>query len=134
MHDYASYLSDQTLHEPLTINNIMKHLDQMSNQWIRVANVLELPSFVISSIQVSQLGNDQASLRRVVEWWFKNTANPEWKTIHTANPEWKTIHTANPEWKTIHTANPEWKTIHTANPEWKTIQQLQGKRAIDCVC
>ena len=59
----------------------MKHLDQMSNQWIRVANVLELPTFVISSIQVSQLDNDQASLRRVVEWWFKNTANPEWNDI-----------------------------------------------------
>ena len=59
----------------------MKYLYQMSNQWIHVANELELPSFVISSIQVSQLDNDLASLRKVVEWWFGYNANPEWKTL-----------------------------------------------------
>ena len=75
------YLSDRTILEPLTINNIMKHLNHMSDQWIRVANILKLPSFVISSVQVSQFGNDQASLRKVVEWWFKSTANPEWNVI-----------------------------------------------------
>ena len=66
----------------------MKHLDQMSNQWIHVANELELPSFVISSIQVSQLDNDKASLRRVVEWWFQYTDNPEWKTIQQLQGEY----------------------------------------------
>ena len=59
----------------------MKNLDKMSNWWIRVANELEIPTFVIKSIQASRLDNDQASLRRVVEWWFKNTVNPEWKVI-----------------------------------------------------
>jgi hypothetical protein len=44
--------------------------------------MLSLPYTVISSIQVSRLPSNQASLRKVVEWWFQNTANPEWSTIH----------------------------------------------------
>jgi hypothetical protein len=43
---------------------------------------LGIPFPVIGSIQVSRLPNDQASLRKVVEWWFQNTPNPEWSTIH----------------------------------------------------
>ena len=56
----------------------MKYLDEMSDEWIHVANILNLPKTVINSIQLSGLKNSQALLRRVVEWWFTNTDNPEW--------------------------------------------------------
>ena len=65
----------------LTVNNIMKFLDHLSNEWIKVANRLLLPSPIITSIQVSRLPSDQASLRKVIEWWFQNTPNPHWDTI-----------------------------------------------------
>jgi hypothetical protein len=66
----------------LTVNRVVKSFEHISNQyWFGIAIELGLPYFVISSIQVSQLPNDQASLTKVVEWWFQNTANPEWSTI-----------------------------------------------------
>ena len=59
----------------------MKALDTMADQWIKVADPLNVPSTVVDSILVSRLQDDRASLRRVVEWWFRNTANPEWSAI-----------------------------------------------------
>ena len=53
----------------------------MAGQWIRVSKLLGVPTAVSDSILVSRL-NDESSLRRVVEWWFKNTANPEWTAIN----------------------------------------------------
>ena len=58
----------------------MKALDRMAKQWIRVSEMLKVPSSVVDTILVSRL-NDEESLRRVVKWWFKNTANPEWTSI-----------------------------------------------------
>ena len=69
------------LQEHLTVNNIVKALDALADQWIRVADCLSVPGTVVDGILVSRLPNDKASLRRVVEWWFKNSANPEWITI-----------------------------------------------------
>jgi hypothetical protein len=66
----------------LTVNRIIKSFEHVSNHWIEIATELGIPSPVINSIQVSRLPNDQASLRKVVEWWFQNTPNPEWSTIH----------------------------------------------------
>jgi hypothetical protein len=66
----------------LTVNRIVKSFEHISDHWIEIATELGLPYPVISSIQVSRLPNDQASLRKVVEWWFQNTANPEWSTIY----------------------------------------------------
>ena len=63
------------------MNNVILSLEQHAEQWIKIAGLLEIPDYVISSIQVSRLQNDKASLRRVVEWWFKNTHNPEWNAI-----------------------------------------------------
>ena len=59
----------------------MKLLDHLSSQWVEVANRLPIPSPVVSSIQVSRLPSDQACLRRVIEWWFQNTSNPDWSTV-----------------------------------------------------
>ena len=58
-----------------------KSLEKFSVQWMQVAGFLNLPDYVINSIHVSRLEDDKASLRKVVEWWFKNTANPEWSAI-----------------------------------------------------
>ena len=59
----------------------MKFLEHLSNEWVEVANRLPLPSPIITSIQASQLSSDQTSLRKVIEWWFQNTPNPDWGTI-----------------------------------------------------
>ena len=59
----------------------MNFLDPLSCQWVKVANRLLLPSNIVNSIQVSRLPSDQASLRKVIEWWFQNTSNPDWGTI-----------------------------------------------------
>lgn len=70
--------------ESLTVSSITKFLDHLSSQWVNVANRLSLPSPVVTSIQVSRLPSNQASLRKVIEWWFQNTPNPEWGTIQEA--------------------------------------------------
>lgn len=66
----------------LTVNNITKTLAPVVDQWIKVAGVLDVPQTVIENVLVSRL-SDKSSLQRVVEWWFKNTPNPEWTTIET---------------------------------------------------
>ena len=58
----------------------MKFLQHLSNDWLKVANRLPLPSRIVTNIPVSRL-SDQASLRKVIEWWFQNTPNPDWGTI-----------------------------------------------------
>ena len=65
----------------LTVNNIVKHLSPMTDKWIEIAAQLNVPTSVVDSILVSRLQDDGASLRKVVVWWFKNTANPEWNVI-----------------------------------------------------
>lgn len=64
----------------MTVHSAVKALEPMVNQWIKIAELLSVPNSVVDSILVSRL-NDENSLQRVVEWWFKNTANPEWKII-----------------------------------------------------
>jgi hypothetical protein len=66
----------------LTVNRVIQYFEHFSGRWIEIATKLGLPYQIISSIQVSRLPSDQASLRKVVEWWFLNTANPEWSTVH----------------------------------------------------
>ena len=69
--------------EILTVRNIVKKLAAWSNKWISIAEHLEVPSAVISTIRVittHQQSKDTA-LYRVVEWWFANNPNPEWLTI-----------------------------------------------------
>ena len=75
-----------------TVNNIVKTLEPISKRWIEVATLLELPDTIISSIQVSRLPNNLASLRKVVEWWFQNTANPEWNAIAVLQGEFCATH------------------------------------------
>ena len=56
----------------------------MADQWIKIANLLKVPDLIVDSIVVSRLQDDKASLQRVVEWWFKNTPNPEWNVINVS--------------------------------------------------
>ena len=56
-------------------------LVKLSDQWIRVASLLGLPSSVTDVITVSCRKDNQVALRKVVEWWFMNNANPEWDDI-----------------------------------------------------
>lgn len=71
--------------EFITINGIMKRLEKISNKWITVANILKLPTSVISTINALTLHQptmgDSGALYKVIEWWFVNTANPEWTAI-----------------------------------------------------
>ena len=72
--------------KPLTINNIVENLKEWSDNWIQIANLLSIPSPVINTINVltshqSNIG-DKDPLYKVIEWWFVNTANPEWTTIN----------------------------------------------------
>lgn len=53
----------------------------MSDQWVVVANKLQLPNSVIKRIQSSHYHNSLVSLRKVVEWWFQEAANLEWSII-----------------------------------------------------
>ena len=65
----------------MTIANAAKMLLKLSDQWIRVASFLRLPSSVMDVITVSCQKDNQIALRKVVEWWFMNNANPEWDDI-----------------------------------------------------
>lgn len=73
----------QALRQNLTVNNVVKYLDQhlVSEQWLLVASELKLPKYVIRSIQSSKYHNNLTSLRKVVEWWFQVENNPEWSAI-----------------------------------------------------
>ena len=63
------------------MNNITSTLEKISKEWIRIAQLLDVPSNIINIIHVSHLKDDKMKLKKVVEWWFKNTPNPEWKII-----------------------------------------------------
>lgn len=75
------YIGIKAYQKILTVSNIMQALINFSDQWIKIAELLHVPDYVISSILVSRLENDQASLRKVIEWWFKDEPNPEWIAI-----------------------------------------------------
>ena len=66
----------------MTIANAVNMLLKLSDQWIWVASLLGLPSSVIDVITVSCQKDNQVALKKVVEWWFMNNANPEWDDIH----------------------------------------------------
>ena len=69
--------------EILTVRNIVKKLEPWSDKWISIAEHLEVPTAMISTIRVittHQQSKDTA-LYKVVEWWFANNPNPEWPTI-----------------------------------------------------
>lgn len=63
------------------MNNVTSTLEQISKEWIMIAQLLDLSSNVINIIHVSHLEDDRMKLRRVIEWWFKSTPNPEWNKI-----------------------------------------------------
>ena len=65
----------------MTIANAVNMLLKLSDQWIRVASLLHLPGSVIDVITVSCQKDSHVALRKVVEWWFMNNANPEWDQI-----------------------------------------------------
>ena len=69
--------------EILTVRNIVKKLEPWSDKWISIAEYLEVPSAVISTIRVitTHQQSKDAALYKVVEWWFANNPNPEWPTI-----------------------------------------------------
>ena len=79
----------------MTVANAVNVLLKLSDQWIRVASSLGLPSSVTDIITVSSRMDAQVALRKVVEWWFMNNANPEWNDIlkvKNAYPEWDDMH------------------------------------------
>ena len=58
-------------------------LHPWSEKWITVAELLKVPSEVISKIRIVTTGqqSDDTALYKVVQWWFKNSPNPEWTAI-----------------------------------------------------
>lgn len=66
----------------MTVSNVVKALHAVADQWIKISNMLEVPDIIVNSILVSRLQDDEVSLRTVIEWWFKNSPNPEWNIIH----------------------------------------------------
>ena len=67
----------------LSVSNVVKTLRPWTERWINVAQLLKVPSDVISKIRVITTGqqSEDTALYKVVEWWFKNSPNPEWTTI-----------------------------------------------------
>ena len=82
MNDFLHYIGGEKYREPLTVSNAANMLLRLSNKWIVVASSLGLPSSAIDVINVSSRRDNQVALRKVMEWWFMNTANPEWNQIH----------------------------------------------------
>jgi hypothetical protein len=82
MYSFINFIV-QPVRENFTINNVVKYLDErmLSKQWVAVANRLGLPKYVILSIKSSQDHSNLVSLRRVVDWWFQATSDPEWSVI-----------------------------------------------------
>ena len=78
----VSYVGGGKYQEPLTVSNAANSLLQLSDKWIVVASSLGVPSSAIDVINVSSRRDDQVALRKVVEWWFMNTANPEWNQVY----------------------------------------------------
>ena len=85
---YYHGLSVAAKQTSLTVDNVLAYLYPLSDQWVTVANKLHLSANVIYSIQASH-ASDHASLKMVVEWWFQNTANPEWNTIVQLQGMWQ---------------------------------------------
>ena len=67
----------------LSVSNIVKTLRPWSERWINVAELLGVPTAVISKIRVitTRQKSQDTALYKVVEWWFKNSPNPEWSAI-----------------------------------------------------
>ena len=67
----------------LSVSNVLKALRPWSEKWINVAELLEIPSEVISKIRIITTGqqSEDTALYKMVEWWFKNSSNPEWTAI-----------------------------------------------------
>ena len=67
----------------LSVSNIVKTLHPWSERWINVAELLRVPTAVISRIRVitTRQESQDTALYKVVEWWFKNSPNPEWTAI-----------------------------------------------------
>ena len=79
---FLIHVGGEKYQEPLTVSYAVNVLLQLSDKWIVVASSLGLPSSAIDVINVSSQRDNQVALRKVVEWWFMNTANPEWDQIH----------------------------------------------------
>ena len=79
---FLIHVGGEKYREPLTVSYAVNVLLQLSDKWIVVASSLGLPSSAIDVITVSSRRDNQVALRKVVEWWFTNTANPEWNQIH----------------------------------------------------
>ena len=75
----------------LTVRNIVKKLAQWSDRWIRVAECLEVPSAMISTIRVitTHQHSGDTALYKVVEWWFANNPNPEWAAVNKVIEEFE---------------------------------------------
>lgn len=69
--------------ENLSVRNICERFNEWSEKWIKIAQLLDVPSSVISTIRVitSQQQGDEPALRKVIEWWFSKNANPKWSVI-----------------------------------------------------
>ena len=67
----------------LSVSKVVKTLRPWSERWMNVAEILQVPSEVISKIRVITTGkqSEDSALYKVVEWWFKNSPNPEWTAI-----------------------------------------------------
>ena len=67
----------------LSVSKAVETLRPWSVRWINVAEILQVPSEVISKIGVIATGkqSEDSALYKVVEWWFKNSPNPEWTAI-----------------------------------------------------
>ena len=67
----------------LSVSNVVKTLRPWFEKWIYVAKLLRIPSEVISKVGVitTRQQSEDTALYKVVEWWFKNSPNPEWTTV-----------------------------------------------------
>ena len=73
----------ETYPEIPTVQNVVNKLTKWSDKWIIIAELLKVPSSVISTIRVitAHQQSEDTALRKVVEWWFINTPNPELTAI-----------------------------------------------------
>lgn len=69
----------------MSVFDVFERLRKWSEKWVYVAGLLGLPASVISAINIltshqPDMG-DEGALHKVIEWWFVNSANPEWTAI-----------------------------------------------------
>ena len=65
---------------PLSVDNVMKTLESLTEQWDTVGGCLHIPSAVRQRVR-SECSNDTECLRRVIRYWLLRDPFASWRRL-----------------------------------------------------